>query len=122
MDDARGVGVVVAKILTIQPDGCQPQAASIIQVTEPNMTAITQKAPDCTRSMSQPETMEAVVQENNRNAAQNTPLSRAHRAVSAAVRPALAGLPPMCVAISSFQGVAKAATMSPTGQPLTIAE
>ena len=49
------------------------------------MTAISQKAPDRTRSMIEPETIEAVVQENSRNAAQNTPLRRAHKAVSASV-------------------------------------
>ena len=57
----------------------------MIQVTEPSMTAISQKAPDLTRSMIEPETIEAVVQENSRNAAQNTPLRRAHKAVSASV-------------------------------------
>jgi hypothetical protein len=95
----------------------------MIQVTEPSMTAISQKAPDLTRSISAPETIDAVVQENSRNAAQNTPFSRAHRAVSASVRPALTGLPPMCVAINSLQGVANgAATSSPNGQPLTMDE
>ncbi len=95
----------------------------MIQVTEPSMTATSQKAPDLIRSMIEPETIDAVVQENSRNAAQNTPLSRAHKAVSASVRPALTGLPPMCAPISSLQGVAKgAATISPNGQPLTMDE
>ena len=40
-------------------------------------------------------------------AAQNTPLRRAHRAVSAGVRLVLTGLPPMWAPISSFQGSAK---------------
>ena len=40
----------------------------MIEVTEPSMTAMSQNAPDFTRSMIQPETIEAVVQENSRNA------------------------------------------------------
>ena len=35
----------------------------MIQVTEPSMTAISQNAPDLTRSISEPETIDAVVQE-----------------------------------------------------------
>ena len=51
----------------------------MIQVTEPSMSATSQKAPDFMRSMIEPETIEAVVQEKSRKAAQNTPLSRAQR-------------------------------------------
>ena len=38
----------------------------MIQVTDPSMTAMIQNAPDFTRSMIEPETIEAVVQENSR--------------------------------------------------------
>ena len=38
---------------------------------------MSQKALERTRSISEPETIDAVVQENSRNAAQNTPLMRA---------------------------------------------
>ena len=60
------------------------------------MTAISQKAPDFTRSMIEPETIEAVVQEKSRNAAQKTPFRRAQSAVSAAVSVPCTGLPPIC--------------------------
>jgi hypothetical protein len=85
----------------------------MIQVTEPTMTATSQKAPERMRSMMEPDTMEAVVQENSRKAAQNTPLRRAHKAVSAAVKVSLAGAPPICGAISSLHGVAKGAATRP---------
>src|SRR5262247_1629066 len=96
----------------------------MIQVTDPSMTAISQNAPDFTRSMIEPETIEAVVQENSRKAPQNTPLRRAHKAVSAGVRSALVGLPPMCAAISSFHGSAKCDVTRPPVMPgpLTMAE
>ena len=49
--------------------------------------------------------MEAVVQENSRKAAQNTPLRRAQSAVSAwRQRPPATGLPPICAPISSLHG------------------
>ena len=44
--------------------------------------------------MSAPETIEAAVQEKSRNAAQNTPLSRAQSALSAAVAVSVSGGPP----------------------------
>ena len=96
----------------------------MIQVTEPSMIATSQNAPDFMRSMIEPETIEAVVHENSRNAAQNTPFRRAQRAVSAGVRPGSTGLPPMCGAISSFHGSAKGAATRPPVMPgpLTIAE
>ena len=74
--------------------------------------------------MIEPETIDAVVQENSRNAPQNTPFSRAHKAVSAAVMSVPCGLPPMCVPISSFHGSANGAGTSPPVMPgpFTIAE
>ena len=89
----------------------------MIQVTDPSMTAIIQNAPDFTRSMIEPETIEAVVQENSRKAPQNTPLRRAHRAVSAGVISGLTGLPPMWAPISSFHGSAKCAVTRPPVMP-----
>ena len=80
----------------------------MIQVKEPTSTAISQKAPERTRSMMAPETIEAAVQENRRKAAQNTPLTRAHSALSAAVVVSVSGGPPRCVPISSDQGSALA--------------
>ena len=71
--------------------------------------------------MMDPETIEAVVQENSRNAAQNTPLRRAHKAVSASVMSVCTGLPPMCAPISSFHGSAtQNASMLPTFMFATI--
>jgi len=43
---------------TIQPSGDQPHAASMIQVTEPIITAIRKNAAVRTRSITAPETME----------------------------------------------------------------
>jgi hypothetical protein len=54
----------------------------MIQVTEPIMTAMIQKAPDWMRSMTEPDTIEAAVHENRRNAAQNTPVMRSSRLVA----------------------------------------
>jgi hypothetical protein len=89
----------------------------MIQVTEPSITAMIQKAPERTRSMIEPETIEAVVQENNRKAAQNTPFNRAHSAVSAAVMSLLAGAPPIWAPINSFHGSANGAATSPPVMP-----
>jgi NitT/TauT family transport system substrate-binding protein len=61
----------------------------MIQVTEPIMTATIQKAAARIRSITAPETIEAAVQENSKNAAQNTPLIRAQKAVSSALRAAV---------------------------------
>ena len=68
--------------MTIQPLGLQPQAASMIHVTEPIITAMIQKAPDRMRSMTAPETIDAAVQENSRKAAQKTPVMRSERSVA----------------------------------------
>ena len=98
----------------------------MIQVTEPSMTAISQKAPERTRSMIEPETIEAVVQENSRNAAQNTPLSRAQSAVIGSRQLSRCDrlCRPCARAISSLQGSAKGAATRPPVMPgpLTIAE
>ena len=88
----------------------------MIQNTEPISTARMQNAEVRMRSMTAPETMEAAVHENSRNAAQNTPLMRAHH-MSSAVMASVAGLPPMCVPINSLHGTADgAATMPPVIQ------
>ena len=76
MNDTGRIGIVVAKVLDHPASGCQPQAASMIQQTEPISTAMNQKAPERMRSMTAPEMIDAVVIENSRNAAQNTPLRR----------------------------------------------
>src|SRR4051812_17829795 len=89
----------------------------MIHVHEPSSTAIIQNAPDFMRSMMDPETIDAVVQENSRKAPQNTPFSRAQRAVSAAVMLLPTGLPPMWAAISSFHGSAKCAVTRPPVMP-----
>jgi hypothetical protein len=81
------------------------------------MTAMIQNAPDFTRSMIEPETIEAVVQENSRNAPKKTPLRRAQVNVSVGVRLGSTGLPPMCAPISSFHGSAKWAVTSPPVMP-----
>ena len=54
----------------------------MIQVTEPIMTAMIQNAPERIRSITEPETIEAAVHENSRNAAQNTPVMRSERSVA----------------------------------------
>gem|GEM_PF-4444900 len=46
----------------------------MIQVTDPIITAMIQNAPDLTRSIKDPETIDATVQEKRRNAPQNTPV------------------------------------------------
>ena len=67
------------------------------------------------RSITAPETIEAVVQEKSRNAAQNTPLMRAQKAVSSAVRLSVCTLtePPIWAPISSDHGTANGASMNP---------
>ena len=66
------------------------------------------------RSIQAPDTIDAAVHENSKNAAQSTPFSLAQLAVSSAVNPADAGTPPICEPISSLQGVAQgASTKSP---------
>src|SRR5215212_709352 len=52
----------------IQPPALQPQAASRIQTTEPRKAASSRYAERRTRSSSAPDMIEAVVQENSRNA------------------------------------------------------
>ena len=46
----------------------------MIQATEPITTAKIQNAPELIRSITEPETIEAAVHENNRKAAQKTPV------------------------------------------------
>src|SRR4026208_241709 len=97
----------------------------MIQVTDPSITAISQNAPERTRSISEPDTIDAVVQENSRKAAQNTPLRRAHMAGEfASVSCGSTGLPAICGASSSLQGVANGAETRPPLMPgpFTIAE
>ena len=78
------------------------------------MMATIQNENERTRSITAPETIDAAVHENSRNAAQNTPLIRAQAAVSSAVTASLAGAPPMCGPINSLQGSANGeATMPP---------
>ena len=48
----------------------------MIQATDPISTAMIQKAPTRARSMIAPEMIDAVVMENSRNAAKNTPFRR----------------------------------------------
>ena len=86
----------------------------MIQVKDPTSTAISQNAAERMRSITAPETIEAAVQENRRNAAQNTPLIRAQKALSSAVVVSVKGGPPRWVPISSDQGTAFAvASTSP---------
>ena len=79
------------------------------QNTEPMRMAKIQKAEERMRSMTEPETIEAAVQENSRNAAQNTPLSRAQPPGSPA--------PPICGPISSLQATACGASTRPPMMP-----
>jgi len=58
----------------IQPPALQPHAASRIQTTEPSMAASTRYADSRMRSRQAPDMMEAVVQENSRNARKKTRL------------------------------------------------
>jgi len=53
----------------------------MIQNTEPIITACTHRAEERIRSITAPDTIEAAVQENSRNAAQNTPVIRSDRLV-----------------------------------------
>ena len=48
----------------------------MIHQTEPIKTACTHKADERIRSITEPDTIDAAVQENNKNAAQNTPVIR----------------------------------------------
>ena len=48
----------------------------MIQANEPITTARIQNAPELIRSITDPETMDAAVQENSKNAAQKTPVIR----------------------------------------------
>ena len=48
----------------------------MIQATDPITTARIQNAPELIRSITEPETIDAAVQENSRKAAQNTPVMR----------------------------------------------
>ena len=54
----------------------------MIQNTDPINTAWIQNALERMRSMAPPETMDAAVHENSRNAAQNTPVIRSPRFVA----------------------------------------
>ena len=60
--------------VTSQPPALQPQAASRIQTTEPRTVVSSRYAASRTRSISAPDMIEPVVQENSRNAAQKTPV------------------------------------------------
>ena len=60
--------------MSIQPSKCHPHAASIVQKTEPIAIAKIPNAKVVILSITAPETIEAAVHENNKNAAQNTPL------------------------------------------------
>ena len=71
----------------------------MIQNTEPIPTARIQKPEDLMRSMTEPDTIEAAVQENSRKAAQNTPLIRAQP-------PPSSSFPPMWAPMTSLQGTA----------------
>ncbi len=85
----------------------------MIQVTEPTRTARSQKAPERMRSITEPETIEAAVQENSRKAAQKTPLMRAHAALVSGSVASLTDGPPRCVPINSLQGSAFGASIRP---------
>ncbi len=85
----------------------------MIHHTEPMPTARIQKPVDLMRSITEPETMEAAVHENSRNAAQKTPLMRAQPAVSSAVNASVAGAPPMCGPMSSLHATAHGADSRP---------
>ena len=60
--------------MSIHPSKCHPHAASIVQNTEPIAIAKIPKANVVILSITAPETIDAAVHENNKNAAQNTPL------------------------------------------------
>ena len=82
----------------------------MIQNTEPMATARIQNAPERIRSITEPDTMDAAVHEKSRNAAQNTPLMRAHPFSASAA-------PPMCAPITSLQGTAWGASTRPPVNP-----
>ena len=63
--------------------------------------------------MHAPDTIDAAVHENNRKAAQKTPLIRAQNMVSSALRLSPAGVPPMWAPINSLQGTAQGASTRP---------
>ncbi len=54
----------------------------MIQANDPITTARIQNAPELIRSITEPETMDAAVHENSRNAAQKTPVIRSPRLVA----------------------------------------
>ena len=54
----------------------------MIQNTEPINTASIQNAPELILSITEPDTIDAAVQENSRKAAQNTPVIRSLRLVA----------------------------------------
>lgn len=87
----------------------------MIQVTEPTRTTTSRNAWVLMRSMTAPETMDAVVHENSRKAAQKTPLMRAQNMVSSGVRlPAwTVTAPPIWGPMSSDHGTAKGASLNP---------
>jgi len=90
----------------------------MIQVTEPIRTASIQKAAGRIRSIVAPETIEAAVQENSRNAAQNTPLSRAQPAFpNTSSAGSFTPGPPRWVPMSSAQGSAFCTLRSPPVMP-----
>ena len=89
----------------------------MIHQTEPIPTARIQKPVDLMRSITEPETMDAAVQENSRKAAQKTPLIRAQPAVSSPVNASETGAPPMCGPMSSLQGSAQSAVSTPPVMP-----
>ena len=62
------------KRVVSQPPPLQPQAASMIQTTEPSTTARNRNAESRTRSISAPDMIEAVVQEKRRKARKKTAL------------------------------------------------
>ena len=78
----------------------------MIHHTEPMLTARIQKPEDLMRSMTEPDTIEAAVQENSRNAAQNTPLIRAQPFSRSSA-------PPMWAPMTSLHATAWGASTSP---------
>ena len=63
------------KRVVSQPPELQPQAASMIQTTEPRTTARIRYAERRTRSMSAPDMIDAVVHEKRRKARKKTALT-----------------------------------------------
>ena len=60
--------------MSIHPSKCHPHAASIDQKTDPIAIAKIPNAKVVILSINAPETIDAAVHENSKNAAQNTPL------------------------------------------------